>query len=170
MISNRGKTLTCFGLDQTNTIDYGFNQQGFRHHMDYDFEPSVAFFGCSLVFGIGVPYQHICANKFADSHNYGLAGAYNDMDVLNILNKFIANYPVNIPKVVVWKNFQASITATHIKGLPGNNIYHFFCHHPIEAPGCYRMVKNLDHDVSGTHPGPITHNFFYKTLCPLLNR
>ena len=58
MIQHKGQTINQFGLDQTGTINYQFNQQGFRAPIDFDFIPNYAFFGCSLVFGIGVSREY----------------------------------------------------------------------------------------------------------------
>lgn len=170
MIANKGTTVDKFGRDQTGIIKYKFNAQGFRSDRDYDFEPTVAFFGCSLVFGIGVQYQDIFSSKFGQSHNYGLAGYYHDEDILSTVKQFIELGYAHIPKIVVWKNQTGHITTQHIDDLKDQKIYHFFCYNPVNASSCYKMIPQIDDDASGTHLGPRTHNLFAKMICQLLKQ
>jgi hypothetical protein len=88
MYEHRGQTVNQFGLDKTGTIQYQFNQQGFRSDLDFDFVPDWAFFGCSFVAGIGVPIKKTFASKFSNSQNYGVFGIYHNHDIREIIQRF----------------------------------------------------------------------------------
>lgn len=167
----RGLTLDRFGKDTTGTIQYVFNKQGFRSSVDYVDVPSVAFFGCSLVFGIGVAQQKITSSYFANSHNYGLAGTYNNHDIYQTIDAFrCSSLYKPTPCVVVWHSRDSENLQQYYENLKDINIYHFFCGQKLSYANCFAMIKNIDSDVSNTHMGPDTHKMFYRTVCALLNR
>jgi hypothetical protein len=167
----QGMVLDTFGQDCTGKIKYYLNQQGFRSRIDYTRTPSVAFFGCSLVFGVGVDQDNVFSSYFENSHNYGLAGLYNNQDVYQTVKQFLnSSLYNNTPVVVVWHSRDSENLDQYYQELNIDKIYHFFCGAKLQHPNCFSMIKNIDSDVSGTHMGPKTHRLFYKTLCSLLNQ
>ena len=167
----QGLTVDTFGKDTTGKVLYTFNKQGFRSQIDYVTSPGVAFFGCSLVFGVGVDQDKIATSYFKNSHNYGLAGEYDNQDVYQTVNTFInSSLYDNTPVVVVWHSRDSENLDQYYHKLTGLDIYHFFCGEKLQHPNCFRMIKNVDQDVSGTHMGPATHRIFYKSVCALLNQ
>jgi hypothetical protein len=172
MVKNLGKKLHSFGKDSTGLVTYQFNQQGFRNHRDYEFIPDYAFFGCSLVFGVGVDYEKIFPTLFTNSHNYGLAGHYDNHDIMQILKKFTASdlCGSRTQIAVVWHSRDSDCLPQFYDQLKDLNITHFYCGEPLPLPRCYRFPRQLDQDVSGTHPGLKTHLAFSKMLCAIFDR
>jgi len=172
MHKHSGHVLDRFGLDQTGRIQYRFNQQGFRSGVDFDFRPDYAFFGASLVFGIGVPEPQTFAAMFPRAHNYGLAGQYQNSDIFDTIIEFtkLPDYSSNTKLVVVWHRRGAQDLNTYYKKLSHVKMLHFFCGIPLSYPNCYAMFPEQDQDVSGTHPGPKTHYTMYKILCNLFDQ
>ena len=167
----QGLTVDTFGKDTTGRILYTFNKQGFRSQIDYVISPSVAFFGCSLVFGVGVDQDKIVTSYFTDSHNYGLAGNYNNQDTYQIIKRFTASRLYdNTPMIVVWHSRGNENLNQYYNDLKSFNIYHFFCGQKLQESNCFAMIQNIDADVSETHMGPKTHKLFFKIVCALLNQ
>jgi len=167
----QGLTVDTFGKDTTGKVLYTFNKQGFRSQIDYVTSPSVAFFGCSLVFGVGVDQDKIATSYFKNSHNYGLAGKYDNRDTYQIINAFVnSSLYDNTPIVVVWHSRDSENLDQYYHKLTDLDIYHFFCGEKLQYPNCFSMIKNIDQDVSETHMGPASHRMFYKSVCALLNR
>ena len=171
MISAAGQTLNTFGLDKTGLIKYTLNKQGFRSPCDFDSPPEYAFFGCSLVFGIGVGYQDTFASMFPKSHNYGVAENYTNLDAYDVIKKFQEVYDnTNIKKVVCWTHRGENLITDLVPELAEQNFIQFFCGRVLPYKNCYAMPADIDADVSQTHPGPKSHLHMYKTLCALFNR
>lgn len=171
MSQYRGQQVDKFGKDTSGQIQYTFNQQGFRHHADYNASPSVAFFGCSLVFGVGVAQHQITASYYPNSHNYGLAGQYDNSDTYQIIKKFTASHLYNnTPMITVWHSRDSENLDQYYDDLKNLPMYHFFCGTPLPYQNCFGMIKNVDQDVSQTHMGPASHQLFYKITCALLNQ
>ena len=167
----QGLTVDSFGKDTTGKVLYTFNKQGFRSQFDYVTSPGVAFFGCSLVFGVGVDQDKITTSYFINSHNYGLTGKYDNQDIYQIIKKFTTSRLYNnTPMIVVWHSRGNENLNQYYDDLKSFNIYHFFCGQKLQAPNCFAMVQNIDTDVSETHMGPKTHKLFFKTVCALLNQ
>jgi hypothetical protein len=167
----QGLTVDSFGKDTTGKVLYTFNKQGFRSQFDYVTSPGVAFFGCSLVFGVGVDQDKITTSYFINSHNYGLTSKYDNQDIYQIIKKFTASHLYNnTPMIVVWHSRGNENLNQYYDDLKSFNIYHFFCGQKLQAPNCFAMVQNIDTDVSETHMGPKTHKLFFKTVCALLNQ
>jgi len=172
MLEHCGKTLTSFGLDQTKSITYTFNHQGFRSNTDFKSVPDYAFFGCSLVLGIGVPIGDTFASQFTNSQNYGVAGTYTNADIFENIKNFI-NSPLYQPTTcmaVFWTDRDPEMLDSYYHELNNISLIHFFCGTPLPYTNCYSMVPNIDYDVSNTHIGPTTHKFIYKILCALFNQ
>lgn len=172
MFRHRGKVLRAFGKDQTNQITYKFNQQGFRDDKDFDFVPNYAFFGCSLVFGIGVAQENTFTYLFENSQNYGLAGQYDNHDVMTTVENFLNSdiYSSNSKLVVVWHSRDSDDLDKFYDRLSDYNVLHFFCGAPLSRPNCHAFPRELDQDVSGTHPGPNTHKVFSRMLCAIFKQ
>lgn len=167
MYQHRGQTVNQFGLDKTGLIEYRFNQQGFRSDRDFDFVPTWAFFGCSFVAGIGVPVEQTFASKFSNSQNYGVCGTYYNHHIQDIIQNFL-NSKLFSPQTkiaVFWTDRDSELLETYYQILCHLDIRFFFCGDALPHPRCYRLIGNLDLDVSGTHMGPKTHEFLYRFLC-----
>ena len=167
----QGLTVDTFGKDTTGKVLYTFNKQGFRSQFDYVTSPSVAFFGCSLMFGVGVDQDKIATSYFKNSHNYGLAGEYDNQDIYCTIDRFVnSSLCRNTPIVVAWHSRDSENLDQYYHQLAGHDIYHFFCGEKLQHPNCFKMIKNSDQDVSGTHMGPASHQTFNKIVCALLNQ
>jgi len=166
MIQHKGQTINQFGKDQTGTINYEFNQQGFRSPVDFDFIPDHAFFGNSLVFGIGVAYEYTFPGMFNLSHNYGLAGSYNNDDTFIIIENYLSSdaYSSKTKKAVVWTNRNDENIDSYSKQLSEQGFVQLFCGDLMPYKNCFRAVANVDSDVSGTHMGIKTHLATYRIL------
>ena len=167
MYNCRGQTVDQFGLDTTGLIQYQFNQQGFRSNQDFDFVPDWAFFGCSFVAGIGVPIEQTFASKFANSQNYGVCGTYYNYHIQNIVQSFLHSklFSPETKIAVFYTDRDCELLETYYQQLRHLDIRFFFCGTPLLYSRCYRVISNLDLDVSGTHMGPKTHEFLYRALC-----
>jgi len=168
----RGKTLCRYGKDQTGKITYRFNNQGFRANRDFDFIPSYAFFGCSLVFGIGVEQNQTFPFLFNNSHNYGLAGDYDNHDIMMVLEKFLSSgmFSLKTKIAVVWHSRDSECLEQFYNQLRDYNIEHFYCGTPLKYLRCHAFPRQLDQDVSGTHPGPKSHKVFGQMLCAIFDQ
>ena len=172
MLEKRGQTVDRYGRDQTGQIQYRFNEQGFRAEQTLDFIPDYAFFGASLVAGIGVSVEKTFASQFNNSHNYGLCGKYLNESSFNHIKQFIQSplFHKKIKMAVFWTDRDVEYLDDYYHNLTGLPLIHFFCGTPLPYSRCYRMVPNLDYDASNTHIGPVTHKFIYKLLCDLFNQ
>lgn len=171
MWQHRGQTVTQWGRDRTNLVQYCFNSQGFRSTAEYDFIPRYAFFGCSITFGIGVAQTQSFAGLFDHSHNYGLAGDYTNADILDVLVQFLRTdiYSPDTKLCVVWSDRDQEHLPAMLVQLQEYPLEHFFCGTKPSGPRMWKFPPQIDTDVSGTHPGPLTHKFFYNVLCSIFN-
>ena len=172
MLKYTSNQIYEFGQDRTGQIAYQFNRQGFRSKKDYDFVPRFAFFGCSVVFGIGVPVDQTFAAMYEDSHNYGLAGDYDNADIFLLLEKFsnsLADQD-DVKIAVVWHARDSDLLDKYYERLQHLKILHFFCGPPLDRQFCYAMFPNVDHDVSLTHYGPKSHKIFWRLLSNLFDQ
>lgn len=172
MWDRRGSTVTAFGKDTTQSITYTFNQQGFRSNFDYVRPPKYAIFGPSLIMGIGVDVSKIATAYFQDCQNYGVAGKYTNHDILNNIRNFADSelYSTFTKLAVVWTDRDVDQLEEYYEQLIDLDMVHFFCADVLDRPRCYKFIKTLDLDASGTHPGMLTHKVFYKILCSLFDQ
>jgi hypothetical protein len=172
MLLYQGQTINKFGLDRTGTVDYQFNKQGFRSHVDFNFVPDYAFFGCSLVFGIGVPYNSIFPNMFDRVHNYGIAGNYNNDDIFSIIKNYLNSLAYNdlTKKFVYWTDRNTESLDRYSKQLSDQGFIQAFCGDKTPYKNCFAGFPAVDADVSKTHMGAKTHLGTYKLLCNLFNQ
>lgn len=169
----RGQTVDKWGKDQTGLISYRFNNQGFRSDSDYNWTPDWAFFGSSVIFGVGIPVQHILASRFRNSHNYGLSGAYMNHHSVTNLQNFIASpyYSPNTQIVFFWidrpgeEEIPPLITQVNLM-VP--NVLHISQGQKYE--GAQNLMPHIDSDVSGTHPGPATHKLWARSVALLCQK
>jgi len=171
MWENRGRVLDKFGLDQTGKIQYKFNNQGFRANKDYCDQPNIVFFGCSLVFGIGVSYDKTFTAQFHRSHNYGLAGDYDNIAIYQIIMMWLKSDSSQtcVNRVVVWSDRDNAMAQHYAQCLLPYGFVNFFCGVVPGLDNCYAMPPKKDLDISSTHMGPRSHKLFYKILCPLFD-
>jgi hypothetical protein len=165
-------TVYQFGNDNTGLVEYTFNSQGFRSSQDYVIVPNYAFFGCSLVFGIGVPIDQVFTSYFTHSHNYGIAGNYNNNDIFQSIQDFINSelYSCDTKLIIVWTDRNTEWIDNYYQQLKSYNVIHFFCGKVLSYQNCYAMIPQLDTDISGTHMGAKTHRTFWKVLSNLCNQ
>jgi hypothetical protein len=170
MTTFAGQLVNQFGLDTSGTVNYQFNHQGFRSNKDFDFIPDYAFFGCSLVFGIGIPIDKVFSSFFTNSQNYGVAGIYENTDIFKIVKNFLSSdlYSQKTKIVIVWTERNDTDLETYYHLLSKYCIHHFYCGKKLSYNNCYAMPPKIDVDVSGTHMGEKTHSFFWKILCQIL--
>jgi len=161
----RGTTVTRWGKDQTGTINYKLNNQGFRGDQDYDRSPSYAFFGSSAIFGIGINNKDILVNQFDNSQNYGLAGEYLNQDSITNLKNFLkSNLYTNTRIVFFWVERNNEDIPTLVKYIDAlaPNVLHIS--QGPQYPGLINLMPQIDQDVSNTHPGPQTHRLWANTI------
>jgi len=172
MIQHQDQTINCFGHDQTETINYQFNKQGFRSNVDFNFVPDYAFFGCSSVFGIGVSDKFIFPNMFNRSHNYGVAGNYNNDDIFLIIENYLNSmaYSNSTKKFIYWTNRNTESLDYYSQKLSEQGFIQAFCGDKMPYKNCFASFPNIDSDISGTHMGAKTHLITYKLLCNLFNQ
>lgn len=167
----RGQTVQKWGKDSTGLIEYQFNQQGFRSCVDYDFSPDYAFFGNSIVFGVGVELSQTLVSQFGCSQNYGLSGTYmNHHSVTNLHNFICSKLYNNRTKIVFfWVDRDEPIDSMiqQVNDLV-SGVLHISS--GKKRTGAINLMPHKDHDVSGTHPGPLTHKMWAKTIRLLLDR
>jgi hypothetical protein len=167
----RGQTVIAWGKDQTGQVEYTFNNQGFRSDTEYDWQPDVAFFGNSIIFGIGLPKEFVLTSQFTHSHNYGLAGTYLNKHSVENLRRFVEQgfCKLSIKIVFFW------IERPGVENIPElikqvdnlcPNVLHISSGN--KYPGCINLMPHIDRDASGTHPGPKTHAVWAKAIKLLL--
>ena len=161
MYDVRGTHRKSWGKDSTGSVTYTFDQFGFRNHNNYDKSPSYVFFGCSVLFGIGVEKDEVFTSKF-NCWNFGLAGKYTEEQIIECYHNF-KKTKIKAKVVFVWRN-QESIPKNILDDV---SVYHCL---PFRSSSKnhLRLLKNLDFDASGTHWGVKTHDKFYKILCNFL--
>lgn len=160
-----------WGKDQTGLIEYQFNTQGFRGSRDYSWAPTHAFFGNSVVFGVGVPCNETMVSYFLNAHNYGLSGNYMNWHSIENLKRYTASpfYDPETKIVFLWierpgiENIpelidQVNAIRTDVLHISMGNKY----------PTAINLMPSIDYDVSGTHPGPKSHRMWAKTIKLLL--
>ena len=162
----RGTAVDRWGKDQTGTITYNINNQGFRSDTDYTWTPSYAFFGSSAIFGIGVDNKHILVNHFDKAQNYGLAGNYLNCDSIENLKNFVASPLYKDTQIVFfWIDRpgredinelipQANKLCNSILHISQGNRY----------PGAINLMPHVDRDASQTHTVVKTHQLWAKTI------
>ncbi len=163
---HRGQIVHSWGKDSTGLIDYRFNNQGYRHCQDYNWPADWAFFGNSIVFGIGVHEPYILTSQFECSQNYGLSGNYmNHHSVTNLKNFTESKCYIPTTRVVFFwidrdqEDVNELIQQVKIL-VPGClNISS-----GQQRPGAINLMPQCDQDVSGTHPGPKTHKMWANTI------
>lgn len=167
----RGQTVRQWGKDTTGLVEYKINDQGFRSPYNYDAVPDYAFFGNSIIFGVGIEQTQTLVSKFENSHNYGLSGNYMNHHSVTNLQQFVASELYNGQTKIVffWIDRTEPINdmINQINDLiPG--VLHVSSGKPRR--GAINLMPQIDSDVSGTHPGPKTHLMWAKTIKLLLNR
>lgn len=168
---HRGQTVRSWGKDSTGLIEYKINDQGFRSPHNYDTIPNYAFFGNSIVFGIGVEQPKILVSHFENSQNYGLSGGYMNHHSVTNFEQFVTSklYSDHTKIIFFWIGRPEPIEdmIVHVnKVVPG--VLHISSGQ--KQQGAINLMPNIDNDVSGTHPGPRTHSMWAKTIKLLLNR
>lgn len=171
MSQHSGSTVDVFGKDSTGAVSYQFNLQGFRGN-NFDTTPDHAFFGCSLVFGIGVESNQVFASQFVKSYNFGLAGFYNNADIYQTIMTFAQSsvFDPGVKLCVVWADRHDDPAKQYFDKLTGIPALHFFCGTCPQEKNAYPAVAQIDSDVSNTHPGPKTHALYKKVICQLFNQ
>lgn len=169
---HRGQIVRQWGKDSTGLIEYQINNQGFRSLVDYTTTPNYAFFGNSIVFGIGLPLPQILVSQFKSSQNYGLSGiCYMNHHSITNLEQFV-NSPLYNPStriVFFWIDRDEPIEEL-IQQV--NQLVPKVLHISSgkKRSGAINLMPHIDDDVSGTHPGPATHQMWAKTIKLLLSR
>lgn len=167
----RNQIVRQWGKDNTGLIEYQFNSQGFRSPVDYTQPPSYAFFGNSIVFGVGVPQNQTLVSYFENSQNYGISGKYLNQHSVTNLERFVGSdlYNVDTQIIFFWVDRDEPIESMiqHVDQL-GPKVLHISSGQ--RRQGAINLMPNCDSDVSGTHPGPLTHAMWAKTIKMLLAR
>lgn len=165
----RSQTLRQWGKDSTGLIEYQINDQGFRSPTNYTTVPDYAFFGNSIVFGIGVEQSLILTSHFENSQNYGLGGEYMNHHSATNLEQFVASKLYSDRTKIVFFWIERPEPIDHMiesinKTVPG--VLHISS--GPKRRGAVNLMPSIDEDVSGTHPGPRTHSMWAKTIKLLL--
>jgi hypothetical protein len=167
----RGQTTCHWGKDSTGLIEYKINDQGFRSPWNYDTIPDYAFFGNSIVFGVGVDQAQTLVSHFENSHNYGLSGNYMNHHSVTNLQQFVASelYSDQTRVVFFWIDRLEPIEdmIQQVNQLIPRVLHISSGQKKRDA---INLMPHIDNDVSGTHPGPKTHRIWAKTIKLLLDR
>jgi hypothetical protein len=105
MYSLRNQTVTCFGYDSTNTVEYSFNSLGYRG-TEFTATDPILILGNSISFGIGLPYSQTFGSLLEKSLNtpvYNLAWgsyAHTNYEQLELLQQVLEHMT---PKLVIWQ-------------------------------------------------------------------
>lgn len=164
---HRGKTVNQWGKDNTGLIEYRFNNQGFRHHSDYNWTPKIAIFGNSIVFGVGIPKDQILCSILPDCQNYGLSGNYMNWHSVENLKQFVKIHNSRIVFFWIGRNEPIEDMIQEVNAV-APNVLHISSGE--KQKGAINLMPAKDADVSGTHPGPKTHAMWARTIELLLNR
>jgi hypothetical protein len=163
---HRDQTVFRWGKDQTGLIEYRFNSQGYRSYKTYDSPATWAFFGNSIVFGIGVCESNILTSYFEGSQNFGLAGNYlNQHSVTNLAN-FLKS-PCCKPDtrlVFFWIDRETEDIDFLINKVDQMTDRCLHISSGIRRTKTINLMPPRDQDVSGTHPGPATHRMWAKAV------
>lgn len=167
---HRNQVVRTWGKDTTGLIEYRFNDQGFRSNFDYTEPCKYAFFGNSIIFGIGVPLDQILTSYFENSQNYGLSGHYMNHHSVTNLRNFLSTplYRSDTRIIFFWIDRNEPIDdmiQTVIDLVPGS----LHISSGSKRPGAINLMPSQDFDVSGTHPGSITHKIWAKAVRSLLD-
>lgn len=162
-----------WGKDQTGTIEYQFNAQGFRGGQSYDWTPEHAFFGNSSVFGIGMPVDQTLVSYFSRAHNYGLAGTYMNWHSVENLKRFVASpFCQDHTKIVfAWIDRPGEESVPELidqVNAMRSNVLHISM--GDRYAGATNLMPSIDSDVSGTHPGARSHRIWARTIELLLTK
>lgn len=155
-----------WGKDNTGLIEYQFNSQGFRHPQDYNYTADWAFFGNSIVFGVGVPQPEILTSHFENSQNYGLSGTYNNAHSVTNLAAFLQSSccAPHTKIVFFWIDRDREDMPALIQQVQHMAPACLNISSGQRRPGTVNLMPHCDSDVSGTHPGPRTHAMWARTI------
>lgn len=164
--------MFAWGKDTTGQISYRFNQQGFRNDRDYDWVPEYAFFGNSIIFGVGVPQTQILCSHFANSHNYGLADQYLNQHSVYNLREFLKSDMYNRDTKIVffWVDRGQEKVNDQLQQVIAMRPDILNISSGVKRPGAINLMPAIDSDVSGTHPGCKTHKIWARTIQQLFAR
>lgn len=163
--------MRIWGKDHTGLVEYRFNAQGYRHSTTYNWPAQWAFFGNSIVFGVGVHEDQILTSHFEHSQNYGLSGPYMNHHSVTNLKNFVESEccTLNTRIVFFWidreqENLDSLISQVQVIAPGCLNISS-----GQKRPGAKNLMPQCDWDISCTHPGPQTHKMWAKTIKLLFN-
>jgi len=170
--AHRGQSVFKWGKDQTGSIQYRFNSQGYRSDKTYDSPATWAFFGNSIVFGIGVCESKILTSYFEGSQNYGLAGNYLNQHSVSNLRNFLKSPFCNPNTRIVffWIDRDTENIDHLIDSVDEMTDRCLHISSGIRRMKTINLMPPCDQDVSGTHPGPATHLMWAKTIKLLYDR
>lgn len=168
----RNSTVMSWGKDTTGTVSYLFNSQGFRGG-EYNYPAEWAFFGCSAVFGVGVPENLTLPSHFESAHNYGLSAGYLNRHSVNNLKEFVKTpqYTEKTRIVFFWIDRPGQEEIPEMVAEVNNcisNVLHISMGQKYDCT--INLFPNIDFDASGTHPGPQTLKLWAKTIKLLQER
>lgn len=158
--------MHAWGKDHTGLVEYRFNAQGYRHARNYDWPADWAFFGNSIVFGVGVPESQIMVSQFANSQNYGLSGRYmNYHSVTNLANFLLSDCCADHTRIVFFWIDRDHEDVNHlIQKVTAMTPRCLHISSGQRRPGAVNLMPSSDWDVSGTHPGPRSHAMWARTV------
>ena len=158
--------MTSWGKDSTGLIQYRFNDQGYRHGLNYNWPADWAFFGNSIVFGVGVAEPQILTSQFERSQNYGLSGHYmNHHSVTNLTHFLHSECCTDNTRIVFfWIDREQEDVDALIQQVKHMVPRCINISSGQKRPGAINLMPHKDWDVSGTHPGPHTHAMWAKTI------
>jgi hypothetical protein len=163
---HRGQTVRTWGKDNTGLIEYRFNSQGYRHAQTYNWPAEWAFFGNSIVFGVGVSESDILTSYFDHSQNYGLSGHYMNHHSVTNLKHFVESecFRPQTHIVFFWIDRDSEDINQLIQQVNSLAPKCLNISSGQQRPGTINLMPDKDSDVSGTHPGPRTHEMWAKTI------
>jgi hypothetical protein len=178
--SNR--VVDRYGQDQSGTVTYRFNAQGFRSEADFNYPPDLVFFGGSTPFGVGVPIEQTFPHVVAKEKNLKIWNCsyacvkYNNQDFFDTIS-LVHQEVKNIPIVVQWVSDKYDPLCTvpvytfieQTKKLYPDSV-HMLIDSLVEKDkilsGYFDLVSPpfIDKSASTTQAGPKTHQLLSKFL------
>jgi len=164
----RNTTLTSYGYDTSNNIEYRFNAQGFRNDYDFDADPQIIFAGGSLSFGIGVAesdrYSSILSSDLG-LHKWDISYAGEYYENATIYQTLLQLTKCNqVPLIIQWVSQNRNTknkTADYIKNIDAlfPNAVHIMYDGTAVDEGEFLITNPvwLDSVADNSHPGAKTH-------------
>jgi hypothetical protein len=175
-VSYANKIINQFGKDLSGTIEYSFNSSGFRSPTEFNTKPELIVAGGSIFFGVGADFKNIASSVIAEKKNIivwnlSYAQYYYDNTIIYDTVMEVYKQTKDIPIAIQWVSDQRNLSATRsvysyideIKKI-FNKSFHCLIDGQEQKENMlidqFDLINPVwfDRDISGTHPGKLTHS------------